>query len=717
MLVRAYRVTDKIGIAILKSAALLTDSLFDGVGVITRVGGRGLFGILGSGFLLLLGIGRLILLALRRVALVVLAILSFAAIGVRQILGLFGIAAQRSSSQVARSAGATMARRAARAEMETGLAEDPLRAQNRVLSGLAVVLLIALIALVLWATNPARNGEGLQVADGGGIGFLASGSTPVATSPALLNTPVPTATLLPAALEARGSIAYVARENGQDDIWGVNIGTRTPIRLVASPADDRDPAWSPDGTRLAYASRKDGNWNIYVYNLLTNTTTPITLDLSFQGSPKWSPDGQWLVYESYQGDNLDIYVVPIDGSQAQRVTDSAAPDFSPSWSPDGRRIAFVSWRDGNQDIYVFSLDNPVDSASTNLTNTPTRQEDYPVWSPDGKYIAYSALDGGIEKVFVKPGDDPQAEAQVLERGSAPAWSPNGSSLVFTVDSLEGTQLVAGPFAATGVATLVIGTSQSASSPTWNGSPLPTALVNAGGLPAGVTQRLFTEQVSNPDSDGLYRLGVLANVQVARSTAYLNDNVNDSFNALRAQALNKSGWDFLGELDDAFWSLEQLPSAGEERRSWYMTGRAFGISRNLIAGFPAQIELVREDLDVDIYWRVYVRVAEEAQNGQLGEPLRRMPWDMLSRNSGDVQAYDNGGRLKAEVPSGYYIDFTQLALDYGWVNVPAGSDWRANANTINYWLYEKREGLDWYQAMRELYVDSQLGGFAPPTQQP
>jgi TolB protein len=524
---------------------------------------------------------------------------------------------------------------------------------------------------------------------------------------------VPTATTLPSVLEARGSMAYVVRENGQDDIWAVNIGTRTPIRIVASPADDRDPAWSPDGTKLAYASRQDGYWDLYVYNLLTNSTARITVDLSFQGSPKWSPDGQWLVYENYQGNNLDIYVVPVDGSQPpQRITENAAPDFSPAWSPDGRRIAFVSWRDGNQDIYIFSLDNPSDSASINLTNTPTRQEDHPAWSPDGKYIAYSAVDGGIEEVFVKSGDNPQAEAQVLGRGRMPAWAPNGSSLMLAVDSLEGTQLIAepSPFAGTGVSTLVIGTAQRASEPTWSGVPLPPALVNSGGLPAGVKQPLYVEQVKQ-DPNGLYGLGALENVQVARSTAYLSDSVNDSFNALRRKTLDAAGWDFLGQLDDAFWDLNQLPAAGEERRNWYMTGRAFGISRNLIAGFPAQLEIVREDLDVNTYWHVYVRVAEEAQSGELGEPLRRMPWDLLSRN-GDVQAYDQGGRLKSAVPTGYYIDFTQLAADYGWMRVPAASDWRANVNTINYWLFEKTGGLDWYAAMRQLYTDSQLGGFAP-----
>jgi TolB protein len=720
MLVRAYRLTDKLGIVLLKSSAALTDHTLTGVSIITKAGRGSLSSIFGTLFLLILGIGRLIFAVLRRFALIILGIVGFFGSLFRRFILLFAGVAQRSSSRVVHSAGSSaadiMARRAARAEMEVGLAEDPLRVQNRTLSLFIVGLLGVMVVIALWATSPARNPSDVPVNDGGGIGFLASGSTPVATTPPLMSTPVPTATTLPSVLEARGSVAYVVRENGQDDIWGVNIGSHTPIRLVASPADDRDPAWSPDGTKLAYASHKDGNWEIYIYNLLTNTTTRMTYNLSYQGAPQWSPDnGHWLVYENYQDDNLDIYVVPVDGSQLpQRITDNPAPDFSPSWSPDGRRIAFVSWRDGNQDIYIFSLDNPVDAASINLTNTPTRQEDHPVWSPDGKYIAYSAVDAGIEKVFVKSADDPQAEAQVIERGREPTWAPNGgASLLFAVDSLEGTQLVAAPspLATGGVSTLAIGTSQYASSPSWTNVPLPPALVNAGGLPPGVAQPLYVEQVANPDENGLYGLGSLQNVQVARSKAYLSDKVNDSFNALRRATLDAAGWDFLGQLDDAFWGLDQLPQAGEERRNWYMTGRAFGISRNLIAGFPAQIELTREDLDVNVYWRVFVRVAEEAQNGELGEPLRRMPWDMLSRN-GDVQAYDQGGRLKAQVPAGYYVDFTQLALDYGWQRVPASSDWRANVNTINYWLFEKTGGLDWYTAMRELYTDAQMGGFAP-----
>ncbi len=711
MLVRAYRLTDKVGVVVLKSSAALVETTLAGITIITRTARRGAGAVLGGAFMFVLGVGRLIWTLLRRVLMLIWGILRF-------IFGLIGGAAGvvvgvggRTSRRAVQSAGGTMARRAARAELEATLTEDPLRAQNRVLSGMMVVLLAVLLFVVWWATGenqrnatPPPNIAVLNFSD-------TTPGTPVPTAPNLPATAVPTATALPAVLEVRGSLAYTVRERGQTDLWAVNVGSRAPLRLTNSPQDERDPAWSPDGRRLAYASNQDGNWEIYVYDLAAGTTARLTYELSFQGAPSWSPDGLWIAYESYQGGNLDIYVVPIDGSQpALRVTSNAAPDFAPAWSPDGRRIAFVSLRDGSADIFVFSLDNPSDDAAINLTETPARQEQRPVWSPDGKLLAFSALDEGVEKIFVKPADDPQAPAQVLERGRTPAWAPNGASLIFAVDSFESTQLIVTPFSESGISTLALQVPLGATNPVWTGTPLPAALVNSGGLPLGVAQPLFIEQENAPDADSLYKLDTL--LGVTAPSAYLNERVNDSFNALRERALKAAGWDFLGSLEDAFWAIDRLPQPGEERRNWYMTGRQFGVNRNLIVGFPAQMEIVREDLDINTYWRVYVRVADEAQSGQLGEPLRQIPWDIASRNLGDVEAYDAGGRLKPQVPSGYYVDFTQLAADYGWLRVPAGSDWRANINSVNYWLFRKTTGLAWYDAMRELYTVGQLGGFVP-----
>lgn len=726
MLIRAYRVSDKLGIVFLKSIAAVGDHALTGGSAITGMFAsvlRMLWRILYALISGVVGIAR-------RLLNLVLLIASPVVRGITRV-GQRGAqrALRTSQKTVAASSSAatgTMARRAARAEIKEMIAEDPLRVQNRLLSRLVVVLGVVVIGVLLWATSGIAGQRsavpivapdtGIEDAAVSGVGDTqpdqSSGAAPVPTA-------IPTATDLPSALAVRGSLAYTVRENGQTDIWAVGIGQRTALRVTNSPEDDRDPAWSPDGARLAYASRQDGNWEIYILDVTTMETFRLTYDQSFQASPGWSPDGQWIIYESYQGNNLDVYIVRSDASEAPiRLTSHPAPDYSPVWSPDGRRIAFVSWRDGNQDLYVINLDNPTDDAAVNITNTPTRFEEHPAWSPDAGLVTFSAIDEGREKVFVKSANDPAAAAQALSFGRAPVWSPDGGSLAFAVDSLEGTQLVAEPFAGVGTLTEIIPVPRGATDPSWTNVPLPLPLINSGGL-NNTTQALYVEQFETYQRGAPFRLNNLIGVDVPPpSNPLLNDRVNDSFNALRERTLQVAGWDFLAQLDDAFWALDRRPALGEPRRNWHMTGRAFSITRNAIRGFPPLIEIVRYDLGVDTYWRVYVRVDEDAQFGQLGEPLRQMPWDFAARDSGDVEAYNQGGRLRTEMPSGYYIDFTLLASDYGWEWMPAGADWRGNFAVTNYWMFRKPETLDWLDAMLEIYVESELGGFAPtPTAAP
>src|SRR5258705_1725271 len=122
MLVRAYRLTDKLGIVILKRSAAFGQVSEVGVTRLAGVGRRTIGGGLGI-------IAGLILAILR----------GFVGL-FRLILRLFGGSARRVSQQATGIVGAStstmMARRAARAEMSAAVTEDPLRAQNRTLSGL-----------------------------------------------------------------------------------------------------------------------------------------------------------------------------------------------------------------------------------------------------------------------------------------------------------------------------------------------------------------------------------------------------------------------------------------------------------------------------------------------------------------------------------------------------------------------------------------------------
>lgn len=697
MLLRIYRLTDKLGILILKVGAALADYLLEGVSAIFKLAGRGFGGIL---------------------SLLMLIVSFFLAIfGVfGKLLGRFGnsvLQLRRAGNAVVTSGTDAMARRAARDEIDVIVKEDPLRTQNRRLSFLVLILGIGVLAAVIWATDPSRNQQAIPVAvvpinNDADTQNIATAPTEIGSNIAA-PTQIPTATPLPEALQARGAIAYTVREQGQTDIWAVNVGSRNPIRITNDEADERDPEWGPDGTRLAYAARIDGNWDLYVYDAIQNATGRVTVDLSFQANPTWSPDGALIAYENYQNDNLNIFAVPIDASaEPIEITSHPAPDFSPAWSPDGRRIAFVSWRDGNQDIYIINLD---DLSITNVTNTPNLNEDYPAWSPDARSLAYSVREQGAlsETVYIQSIDDLGAEPELVAIGRTPSFSPDGNSLAYAVDTtnLSRTDIYAVSLGEAGLPILIESVPPNSTAPTWTLLPLPAQLVNSGGLPLGVEDALYIEQTDTFDGSD-FQLQSLGNVQTEQ--AILSDAVNDSFNALRQAVLEDSGLDYLGVLDDAFWRLERPADLGEPGRNWHRTGRAFAIQRNGVRGFPPPIEIIREEIGNQVYWRVFVRVDENSQRGQLGEPLRSMPWDFLSAET-DVGAYAEGGRLRREVPSGYYINFTLIADDYNWERVSAGSDWVANERARNFWLFINNDNLTWCEAMLQLYTEGTLINFA------
>jgi TolB protein len=213
--------------------------------------------------------------------------------------------------------------------------------------------------------------------------------------------------------------------------------------------------------------------------------------------------------------------------------------------------------------------------------------------------------------------------------------------------------------------------------------------------------LYTELLLSEDL-GQYRLVALPDVNSSDGAEKLSDRVNDSYNALRQRVEAETGWDYLSVLGDSWRTMNHTPRPGQGRISWHVCGRAIDIDQSFLR--DDRIELVREDIGGVTYWRVYIRAA--SQDGNLGEPLRIAPWDLDARAKGGL-AGANGGELRAAVPEGYYVDFTTLAADYGWERRNALSNWRASYYDIEWWHFQKTEGMSWYGCMLELYNEEEM----------
>jgi hypothetical protein len=216
--------------------------------------------------------------------------------------------------------------------------------------------------------------------------------------------------------------------------------------------------------------------------------------------------------------------------------------------------------------------------------------------------------------------------------------------------------------------------------------------------------LYTEFVHPLTGSHPYTLTYLADVNNADDRALLSDLVDESFQALRRRVEEETGWDYLATVGSAWRPMDHTARPGQSRRSWHVCGRAFDVDQSFYDRDDQLIELVREDIGNETYWRVFIRAAQ--QDGSMGEPLRVAPWDLKARE-GEGLAAVQGGALKDPIPPGYFVDLTALAADYGWERVPALYRWRYYWPDIEWWHFQKTDGRDWWECMLEMYPPEEI----------
>jgi TolB protein len=497
----------------------------------------------------------------------------------------------------------------------------------------------------------------------------------------------------------KGRIAFVACVAGNWDIYSVAADGTDLRRLTTDPADDLDPAWSPDGTRLAFISRRDGYWNLYVLDVRDGRLTRLMANPHYDGAPAWSPDGQWLAFESSRAGDLDIWMVGADGVGPVNLTpDSPFGDAGPAWSPDGQTIAFTSWRYGDRDIFLLDIKT---LEVVQFTSSPATEE-RPAWSPDGARLAFVAEPEYTREVYVADVAVPPADKVAtmrltwLARDDAFAWSPDGGRFAAVWRRLDGDQLLVHRPGAIGKLPLVLaGPAMLGERVSWGASALPWGEpVTALGAPEGP----FEESLVHPGPP--YERVYLQDVDA--DLPKLSDVVDGSYNALRHRVFADSGHDFLGRLSEAIRPLDFYSDASAYA-SWHKAGRAFDTMLDFSDRRGPLLELAREDVAGDTYWRVYLRCAR--QDGSQGRPLTISPWDHTYEGR-EVRGKGQGGTPEP-LPHDYYTDFTALARFYGWQRIPAHDaddfHWYEAFKAMEYWHFQKMDGLTWYQAMLQVWA--------------
>ena len=272
--------------------------------------------------------------------------------------------------------------------------------------------------------------------------------------------PAGTEATKPASFTHNGKIASARDDNrvGDYEMFVMKADGTGARKLATKPAQDNNPAWSPDGRRLAFQAETQGRntdrtIDIYVMNADGSGLRRITREPTYDTTPSWSPNGTRLAFSSV--DLLDvaatlssasatasskgnqdssnqsgIYTMRADGTGLRQLTHEPEDEY-PDWSPDGKSIAFGRPAKGHGGIYTVNSDG---GQLKRLTTPPKGLSDHePCWSPDGKRIAFSrGTDGGSPDVFMMSADGTHVRNLATKTGGAvsPAFSPDGKKIVF-----------------------------------------------------------------------------------------------------------------------------------------------------------------------------------------------------------------------------------------------------------------------------------------------
>lgn len=501
-------------------------------------------------------------------------------------------------------------------------------------------------------------------------------------------TQLPTSPAFTSPLQS-GLIVLALYEAGHSHLFAYQAMGTPFTRLTSGPWDDTHPALSPDGRWLAFVSNRSGPWDIYMLDLQNGEVSRLTDTQHFESSPSWSPDGNLIAYERYAQDSEIIIQSVFDDQTLINLSEHPAADYQPTWSPLGRQLAFISTRSGYADVWMADFDKSDAQRFSNLSQTPEIDESYPIWSPQGISLAWAAAQASNHSIYAW---DVATGSRYIGSGNWPAWSPDSSTILTSLEDANQTLLTAYRSADGRLELPPIVLPGQLAGLTWNNQGLPSPLPqNLQQIGAEVQSLPWLK--SNPEIQA--NLAHLAGVQAPFPELYAP--AADAFQALRTEVSSAAGWDFLGTLENAFVPLTAPlpPGLGED---WLYTGRAFAFDTlPMNAGW---VVAVPEKYGHEIYWRIFIKA--RFQNGSLGKPMRQVPWNFNARFEGDPLLYEQGGQNSGNVPAGFWVDFTELALAFGWQRIPALPTWQSAFYAARFNEFVMSINQSWGEAMLDLY---------------
>ena len=211
---------------------------------------------------------------------------------------------------------------------------------------------------------------------------------------------------------------------------------QTNLSAAGGGADHLDvqPSVSPNGKRIAFTrveltSPTTATSQVWTMKMDGSDQTNVSNDsaVASESNAAWSEDGSRILFVRQApgsppfGGFGSIWVRKANGKGTpQQLT--SGPDANPTMSPDGDLLAFSRIEADGPHLLVTKADSSGSPRDLGIGAKPD-------WSPDSKRLAYGQ--GGFGPIMVVTVSDPSQKRTLTSPGNeAPAWSPDGTQIVF-----------------------------------------------------------------------------------------------------------------------------------------------------------------------------------------------------------------------------------------------------------------------------------------------
>ena len=225
---------------------------------------------------------------------------------------------------------------------------------------------------------------------------------------------------------------------GEQSIYVRLVDGGNALRLTSGAQDD-NPVWSPDASKVAFLRYSPAGGQVMVVPALGGAPTVVgTIDdfrLMRRKFLTWSPDPDELIVVDGgggpgQGPRLSLYSLRISSGQKRRMTEPppGMDDIEPVFSPDGRKLAFLRKHGVGYSFYV--IDMPGGSSRKLATEVNVQGL---TWSPDSRSLIFCAdapPPRRVQVLSVAGGNPAPAPFQFGSAIRSLALSPASGRMVF-----------------------------------------------------------------------------------------------------------------------------------------------------------------------------------------------------------------------------------------------------------------------------------------------